>query len=298
MSESPILPAPPVPGLNQPIAYPDQILDVLGTESEGDFDDLAELAASVCSTPVALVTLLGADEQFHKGSVGACEPSVPRGDTFCDHTVRQDGLFVVKDAQADKRFSANRFVVREPGIRFYAGLPVYTPTGDKVGALCVIDSVRRELKPWQSRSLTLLGRQVNARLELRLRRRAAELALEQAAQNDLLFTTFAESLPFPCYTKDREHRLLFYNGPVAARFGVSETEWLGRTSFDLWPVSVAERIHAAEEHVFATGERSDIEVTVPGRGGAPDAAFLLHQRLCRLPAGEPVLCVLALEVMR
>lgn len=287
-----------MPGLDQPILNPEQLLAIIGTEPEGEFNDLAELAASICSTPIALVSFLGTDEQFHKGSVGMGVQHMPRSESFCDHTVRGDGLFQVKDAQADRRFRGNRLVTEVPGIRFYAGVPMYAPTGDKVGALCVLDSVRRELKPWQTRSLTLLAQQANARLELRLRRRAAELALEQAAHNDVLFTTFANSLPFPCYIKDREHRLLFYNGAVAARFGVDKEQWLGRTSFDLWPVTVARRIHAAEQHVFATGERSDVEVRLPPHEGVQATSFMLHQRLCRLPAGEPVLCVLALEVVR
>ncbi len=266
---------------------------MLGPEPETEFDELAELAAAACSTPIGLVALLGADEQFHKGGVGCSFNRVPRGDSFCDYTVRGEGLFVVADAQTDARFRGYWLVDREPGIRFFAGVPLYSPSGDKVGALCVVDSIRRELKPWQSRSLALLGQQVNARLELRLRRRAAELAFENAAGNDLLFTTFANSLPFPCYIKDREHRLLFYNAPLAERFEVGAEQWLGRTSFDLWPVDLAERIHAAEERVFTAGEPSDLRIELPG---TPAVSLVLHQRLCHLPAGEPVLGVLVLEV--
>ena len=270
----------------------DALLAMLGPEPESEFDELAELAASVCSTPIGLVTLLSAEQQFHKGGVGFSYSRSSRRGAFCDHTVRGDGLFVVADAKSDERFRANRLVNREPGIRFYAGVPLYAPSGDKVGALCVMDSIRRELKPWQSRSLTLLGTQVNARLELRLRRREAELALENAAHNDVLFTTFAHSLPFPCYMKDREHRLLFYNAALAERFGVAGEEWLGRTSFDLWPVELAARVERAEEHVFETGERSDLQVELPG---SPPATLTLHQRLCFLPTGDPVLCVLVLR---
>ncbi len=277
-------------------AQAEAFLTALGTEPESEFNDLAELAASICSTPIGLVTLLDEKQQYHKGSIGCSYDSVPRGDTFCDHTVRQDGLFVVKDAQQDARFKSNRLVNREPGIRFYAGTPLYSPSGDKVGALCVIDSIRRELKPWQTRSLTLLAQQCNARLELRLLHKAAEHAFGSAARNDLLFTTFAHSLPFPCYIKDREHRLLFYNCPLAERFGIGEEDWLGLSSYDLWPVGVAERIQAAEEHVFSTGEPSDLRVDLPQTEFRPAVSFILHQRLCRVPAGEPVLGVLALEV--
>ncbi len=272
----------------------DNLLAVLGPEPESEFDELAELAASMCSTPIGLVTLLGADEQFHKGGVGCSFDRTPRGETFCDYTVRGEGLFTVADAKEDARFRRHWLVDREPGIRFFAGVPLYSPSGDKVGALCVVDSIRRELKPWQRRGLSLLAQQVNARLELRLRRRAAELAFENAAGNDLLFSTFANSLPFPCYLKDREHRLLFYNAPLAERFGVDAEQWLGRTSYDLWPVDLAERIQKAEERVFTTGKPSDLRIQLPG---TPAVSMVLHQRLCHLPAGEPVLGVLVLEVL-
>ncbi len=270
-------------------------LTVLGPEPESDFNNLAELAAAICSTPISLVTLMGETVQYHKGSVGCSLPSVPRGDTFCEHTVRQEGIFVVADAQSDPRFRRLALVNREPGIRFYAGVPVYTPSGAKVGALCVIDSVRRELKPWQARALALLAEQVTGRIELRMRRREAELALASAAQTESLFRAFAEALPFPCYLKDKEHRLVFYNRVLAGALGIGEREWLGKTSFDLWSPEIADRIQSAEERVLATGEPSDLQVEMLPTAQTPAIAWTLHQRLCRIPGGEPGVAVLAVE---
>ncbi len=270
------------------------LLSLLGTGPESEFNDLAELAAAVCSTPISLVTLLDEQMLYHKGCVGCSFGSLPRGQTFCEHTVRQDGLFVVADAKTDGRFRTHFLVTREPGIRFYAGVPVYAPWGEKAGALCVIDSIRRELKPWQARALAVLAQQVNARIELRVRRREAELALEPATENGTLFAAFAHALPFPCYLKDKEHRLRFYNRALADRFGIDQREWLGKISLELWPPEIAGRIQAAEERVFSTGVGSDLRIELAQKDRTA-TSWLLHQRLCRTPESEPLLAVAAME---
>ena len=141
----------------------------------------------------------------------------------------------------------------------------------------------------------MLAQQVNARIELRMRRREAELALESAAQTGSLFTAFARSLPFPCWLKDKEHRLLFYNGPLAEAFRIGEREWLGKTSFELWPPELAQKIQAAEEAVFAVGTGSELAVEIAAAPERPAIRWLLHYRLCRVPASEPVLAVIAVN---
>jgi GAF domain-containing protein len=146
-------------------------LDTVGRHQEKQFDELAELAAAVCWTPISQVNLL--DEQFEycKGAVGLQEKRVVQENSFCREAMRRDGeIFIVSDATANPQFGANPFVTGETGLRFYAGVPVYSPGGEKVGVLCV----NRVLKPWQIRSVRLVAQQVNARLELKMCRKAAE----------------------------------------------------------------------------------------------------------------------------
>ena len=150
-------------------------LGVLDTPPEGDFDDLTRLAAHLCGTPIALVSLLDAGRQWFKSRYGLDASETPRAWAFCDHAVRQPGVFEVPDAAADGRFADNPLVTGEPLIRFYAGVPLEAD-GVAVGTLCVIDRTPRALTPAQRDGLRTLGRQVATLL--RLRRQAADQARE------------------------------------------------------------------------------------------------------------------------
>ena len=143
-------------------------LALLGPHEEQDFDDIAELAALICGTPMGLITLLKGDWQYHKAAIGLDLAKVPITQSFCRYAVEQDGVFVVRDADIDGRFAANPLVTGAPYIRFYAGIPLYTPDGEKIGAICVLDTIPRELKESQTHALFLLARQANARIELRM----------------------------------------------------------------------------------------------------------------------------------
>lgn len=144
-----------------------QQLGVLDTAPEQAYDDLTELAATVCGTPIALITLVDAERQWFKSRVGLPVTQTPRDLAFCAHAIlRPDQILEVRDAQSDERFAGNPLVLGEPGIRFYAGAPLVTPGGQAVGTLCVIDRQPRQLDERQRRALASLARQVMSQLEL------------------------------------------------------------------------------------------------------------------------------------
>ncbi|HTM35200.1 MAG TPA: ATP-binding protein [Terriglobales bacterium] len=140
---------------------------ILDTDPEKAFDDLTILAASICNTPVALISVIDSDRQWFKSKVGVDIQETPLDVSFCAVAIRQPDLFVVPDASKDPRFSSNPFVVSDPKVRFYAGAPYASSDGHPLGTLCVIDTVPRELTPSQEAALLALSRQVQAQFELR-----------------------------------------------------------------------------------------------------------------------------------
>ena len=97
-------------------------MKILDTEPEAVFDDLTRLAAYICKTPIALITLLDSDRQWFKSRVEVTSAESSRDVSFCAHAILQPGPFVVPDALDDERFRTNPFVISEPNIRVLRGL--------------------------------------------------------------------------------------------------------------------------------------------------------------------------------
>jgi len=140
---------------------------ILDTESEQSYDDITFLAAQLCDVPIALISLVDSDRQWFKSKVGLAVDETSRDVSFCAHAILGDQTLVVKDARQDERFRENPLVCSEPNIVFYLGVPLCTPSGAKIGTLCVIDQRPRELSDLQIRSLETLAHQVVLQLELK-----------------------------------------------------------------------------------------------------------------------------------
>ena len=158
--------------------------EILDTDPEVGFDDLALLASHICATPMAAITLVDQDRQWFKARVGLAVRETPRSISFCTHAIQQRGIFVVPDASKDERLRNNPQVTGDPHIRFYAGAPLVTREGHALGTLCVVDRRPRHLTEGQAEALGALRRQVEAQLELRRRLielRAANESIQKLA---------------------------------------------------------------------------------------------------------------------
>jgi CheY-like chemotaxis protein len=140
--------------------------ELLDTHPEERFDELTRLAASICGTPISLISLVDENRQWFKSRTGLEVCPTLREDAFCAHAILSPELFVVPDASQDPRFASNPLVLGESHIRFYAGAPLIAPNGHCLGALCVMDRRPRQLSREQMESLRILSRQVMAQVVL------------------------------------------------------------------------------------------------------------------------------------
>ena len=153
--------------------------EILDTPNEAEFDDFTRLAAQICGTPVALITLIDAERQWFKSKVGIPMSETPREMAFCTHTIQGRDLLEVSNLSEDHRFHDHPLVANHPSARFYAGAPLITPDGLGLGTLCVLDVVPRSLTPEQRDAIQILSRQVMAQLELRRFNRQLKLVIEE-----------------------------------------------------------------------------------------------------------------------
>lgn len=141
--------------------------DVLDTSSEEAFDSITRLAQSALGTPIVLVSLLDNERQWFKSRQGLDAEETPRDISFCTHAIESDDGLVVEDATKHPMFESNPLVTGDPKIRFYAGAPLKTSNGYRVGTLCAIDRNPRKLSKNEEDILVQLAALVVRELELR-----------------------------------------------------------------------------------------------------------------------------------
>jgi diguanylate cyclase (GGDEF)-like protein len=141
--------------------------NILDTLPEQAFDDLTAIAAYICKTPIALISLVDADRQWFKSNIGLKVRETPRESAFCSYAIlHPENILVIPNAMKDDRFANNPLVKSNSKIRFYAGAPLVTPNGFPIGTLCVMDTVPRQLSYQQLDALRRLTRQAIAQMEL------------------------------------------------------------------------------------------------------------------------------------
>lgn len=148
--------------------------EILDSATEQDYDDIARLVTQICGTSLSTISFVDRDRQWFKAAVGIEDQETSRDVAFCAHTILGNELFTVEDASADPRFADNPLVTIDPQLRFYAGMPLITPDGYRLGALCAMDRSPRKLTAEQEEALGVLARHVVDLLELRRSRRILE----------------------------------------------------------------------------------------------------------------------------
>ena len=142
-------------------------MNLLSTPREGDLDRITRTAQRIFRTEIALISLVDKDRQWFKSRVGLDATETPRDISFCGHAVQGDAPFVVPDAARDRRFHDNPLVTGGPKAKFYAGQPLTNNEGYRIGTLCVISPIAREISEEDKLTLQDLGRLVEVILDNR-----------------------------------------------------------------------------------------------------------------------------------
>jgi len=135
-------------------------LAILDTPPEERFDRVTRMAKRLFDVPIALVSLIDENRQWFKSCMGLDVNETERRISFCGHAIVENGTFVIENALEDERFFDNPLVTGEPNIRFYAGQPLRTLSGQGLGTLCIIDKKPRNFDSEDYLILSDLARMV------------------------------------------------------------------------------------------------------------------------------------------
>ena len=215
---------------------------ILDTLPETEYDDLTLLAAQICGAPISLVSLVASNRQWFKSRHGLDIGESPRAISFCAHAIHGETVFEVPDATRDERFRDNELVTGEHHVRFYAGAPLITPDGLKLGTLCVIDREPRELNDAQRHALEALARQVVTLLELRRSVAQLEERNRELYESREEFRSFMDNSPVVAFAKDAQGHMIYGNKLWEENFGFALEDVRGLTEFEWLPLDVAATI--------------------------------------------------------
>ena len=192
------------------------VLDVVG---DRELDEVVKLAADVCGVPVAMVTVHTDTEQRHAAKVGTTIAALSREQSFCRETMARGELLEVQDVTADPRFAGLDVVTGEPGIRFYAGVPLISAAGLAIGTVCVLDTRPRELDDTMRAALTALARHVVGEWEMRAESALVRDLAARAGQVERLQDEFLAMISHELRTP-----LAAIRGYLELLHGVGETD--------------------------------------------------------------------------
>ncbi|WP_374889110.1 sensor domain-containing phosphodiesterase [Ensifer soli] len=192
--------------------------EIAGTAPEPRFDRIARLARSLFQAPIVFISLVGRERQWLKSRVGLELEETARSISFCDHTIRSDEVMVVADASQDPRFSENPFVTQAPFVRFYAGAPLIAPGGQRLGALCILDTQPRASFDRGDRDRL---QEMAALVMDEIERRRAEMVRRTVMG-------FADANAVSLLAINAEGRITFVNRAATQLFGYGREDMIGR----------------------------------------------------------------------
>ncbi|QNF32167.1 PAS domain S-box protein [Adhaeribacter swui] len=203
--------------------------EILDTEAEADFDAITQLASQICNTPIAHISFIDQDRQWFKSIIGLKFTEIARSNSLCQYTILDDNILEVEDSSEHELFCKYLAVTQDPPIRFYAGAPLITSDGYRIGTLCVLDKKSRSLTNAQRQSLQTLAQGVITSLELRFHRRKLEQENQRLNLHKMLFNNSVEMM---CIIDLKTSLFIEVNAAVKTIMGFEPHELIGQSVLD------------------------------------------------------------------
>lgn len=221
-------------------------LDFAGQSVDHDFDGMTHLAADLFGTPISLVSVLDDKVQRFRAKTGLEIDGTPAHVSFCGHALAAGTqAFVIEDARSDPRFSNNPLVTGDPGIRFYAGVPL-SVSGQMVGTICVIDTQpRARPDDDQLARLHKLGQLASSMLQLKDSERRGEVARLALAREELRHTLALDAATIASWVWDLRTNTIECDDLLPRLFGLPQSNTI--TATDLFRAMDPKDIRSAAQ---------------------------------------------------
>jgi len=237
------MPAAPVPVDEAQRLEALQRYAILDSEPEAAFDDIVQLARRHFNVPIALVALMDENRLWFKSICGMDASEVRRDITFCSYTILSNDIMVVPDAREDERFLDNPLVTDDLKIRFYAGAPITTEDGYRIGTCCLIDDKpRHDFSDSDKELLRDLARIAMSQIEMRI---AIHETIAQTKKNidvreqlsfaEMQVRYFFEYAPVAVAMFDDQMRYIIASDTWRDTFKLSTDDLVGKRNADVLP---------------------------------------------------------------
>lgn len=209
--------------------------DILDSDEEKEFNDLVNLASFICDCPISLITFVDQDRQWFKAKKNMPYDETPiESFSFCATAITENQVFVVEDALQDEVFSNYKIVTDDIKIRFYAGSPIQSSSGNNLGTICVIDTKPRKLSVQQLDALNTLSRQASKLLELRVLNKKLSQKSTRLVKSIESYRDFFDEAPIPLWIYDfRKDEFIAVNTAVEQLYGYTKQEFSNISLFNI-----------------------------------------------------------------
>ncbi len=260
---------------------------LLQRQSDEVYANLIHLATLITGKPMGFLDIVKEETVLVWAHKRGFDVEVPHSQSFCATTIRTpEKVTIVEDATQDLRFRNLDAVVNEPGIRFYAGAPIFSDDGYAIGTICVADTEPGSLTEDQRDGLRILAEAVTARIKL-------QLSLESMVAERKKFEAFMDGGPTVNFIKDHTGRYTYVNQRFLKAFGVRKEDILGKRDAELWP-EVGEQIATHDRWVLRQSE--PVELSEQGPQDEQGKPTWWRSYKFSLPGDQPSLGGISLDI--